>query len=103
LLTEYLEGLRDGKKYRFGSTVMSDHGMELERRKLFGSNERVFCHWGELVIWNGPGVFCIGKKDDKKLAASFSYQEEDNIHVIEAAIRMFWKRGGDRLSSLLKD
>ncbi len=103
LLTEYLEGLRDGKKYRFGSTVMSDQGMELERRKLFGSNERVFCHWGELVIWNGPGVFCIGKKDDKKLAAAFSYQEEDNIHVLEAAIRMFWKRGGDRLSSLLKD
>lgn len=103
LLTEYLEGLRDGKKYRFGSTVMSDHGMELERRKLFGSNERVFCRWGELVIWNGPGVFCIGKKDDKKLSAAFSYQEEDNIHVLEAAIRMFRKRGGNRLSSLLGD
>lgn len=101
LLTEYLEGLRDGKKYRFGSAVMSDHGMELERKKLFGSNERVFCRWDELVIWNGAGVFCIGKKEDKKLAAAFSYQEEDNIHVLEAAIRMFWKRGGDRLSCLL--
>ena len=101
LLTEYLEGLRDGKKYRFGSTVMSDHGMELERKKLFGSNERVFCRWGELVVWNGAGVFCIGKKEDKKLAAAFSYQEEDNIHVLEAAIRMFWKRGGDRMSCLL--
>jgi hypothetical protein len=101
LLTEYLEGLRDGKKYRFGSAVMSDHGMELERKKLFGSNERVFCRWGELVIWNGAGVFCIGKKEDKKLAAAFSYQEEDNIHVLEAAIRMFWKRGGDRMSCLL--
>ena len=101
LLTEYLEGLRDGKKYRFGSAVISDHGMELERKKLFSSNERVFCRWGELVIWNGAGVFCIGKKEDKKLAAAFSYQDEDNIHVLEAAIRMFWKRGGDRLSSLL--
>lgn len=101
LLTEYLEGLRDGKKYRFGSAVMSDHGMELERKKLFGSNERVFCRWGELVIWDGAGVFCIGKKEDKKLAAAFSYQEEDNIHVLEAAIRMYWKRGGDRLSCLL--
>jgi len=101
LLTEYLEGLRDGKQYRFGSTVMSDLGMELERKKLFGSNERVFCRWGELVIWDGAGAFCIGKKEDKKLAAAFSYQDEDNIHVLEAAIRMFWKRGGDRLSSLL--
>lgn len=101
LLTEYLEGLRDGKKYYFGSAVMSDHGMELERKKLFGSNERVFCRWGELVIWNGAGIFCIGKKEDKKLAAAFSYQEEDNIHILEAAIRMFWKRGGDRVSCLL--
>ena len=101
LLTEYLQGLREGKKYRFGSTIMSDHGMELERKKLFGSNERIFCRWSELVVWTGAGVFCIGKKDDKKLAAAFSYQEEDNIHVLEAVIRMFWKQGGDRLSSLL--
>jgi len=101
LLTEYLQGLRGGKKYRFGSTIMSDHGMELERKKLFGSNERIFCRWSELVVWNGAGVFCIGKKDDKKLAAAFSYQEEDNIHILEAVIRMFWKQGGDRLSSLL--
>ncbi|WP_299377316.1 hypothetical protein [uncultured Kiloniella sp.] len=101
LLTEYLQGLREGKKYHFGSTIMSDHGMELERKKLFGSNERIFCRWSELVVWNGAGVFCIGKKDGKKLAAAFSYQEEDNIHVLEAVIRMFWKQGGDRLSSLL--
>ncbi len=101
LLTEYLEGLRDGKKYRFGSAVMSDYGMELERKKFFGRNERVFCCWDELVIWNDAGVFCIRKKEDKKLAAAFSYQEEDNIHVLEAAIRIFWKRGGDRLSCLL--
>lgn len=101
LLTEYLEGLRDGKNYRFGSALISDHGMELERKKLFGSNERVFCRWSELVIWNGGGAFCIGKKGDKKLFAAFSYQEEDNIHVLEAVIRMFWKQGGARLSSLL--
>lgn len=101
LLTEFLEGLRDGKKYRFGTAVISDQGIELERKKLFSSNERVFCRWSELVIWNVAGVFCIGKKEDKKLAAAFSYQDEDNIHVIEAAIRMFWKRGGDRLSCLL--
>ena len=103
LLTEYLEGLREGKKYRFGSAVISDHGMELERKRLFSSNEQVFCRWSELVIWNGAGVFCIGKKEDRKLKTSFSYQDEDNIHVLEAAIRMFWKRGGNRLSNLLDE
>ena len=102
LLTEYLEGLRDGKRYRFGSAVISDYGMELERKRLFSSNDQVFCQWNELVIWNDAGVFCIRKKDDTKLKTSFSYQDEDNIHVLEAAIRMFWKSGGNRLSDLLE-
>jgi hypothetical protein len=102
LLTEYLEGLRDGREYRFGSAVMSDQGMELERQKLFDPNERIFCRWSELVIWNDAGAFCIGKKDDKKLSAELSYQEEDNIHVLEAMIRMFWKQGGEKLSGLLE-
>jgi hypothetical protein len=101
LLTEYLQGLKDGKKYWFGSALMSDQGMELERKKLFSTNERVFCEWDELSIWNGGGSFCIGKKNNKKLSADLSYQEEDNIHVLEAGIRMFWKKGGDKLSSIL--
>jgi hypothetical protein len=103
VLNQYLKGLRDGKKYRFGSTIMSDHGMELERKKIFSKNERVYCPWSELIIWNSPGVFCIGKKEDKKLAEAFSYLEEDNIHVFEALIRLFWKRGGEKLSSLLEE
>ena len=102
LLREFLEGLQDGKEYRFGTTVMRDYGIEFERKKLFGNNERIFCCWDDLIIWNGPGVFCIGTKD-KKLTASLSYQDEDNIHVFEVAIRMFWKRTGERLSSLLEE
>ena len=103
LLTEYLEGLRNGQKYRFGSAVISDLGIELIRKRLFSSSDQVFCRWNELVIWNDAGVFCVGKREDRKLKASFSYQDEDNIHILEAAIRMFWKRGGYRLSDLLKE
>ena len=103
LLTEHLEGWREGRKYRFGSAVVSDHGVELERKGLFSSNERVFCRWSELEIWNDAGVFCIGKKEDRKPAVSFSYQYEDNIHVLEAAIRMFWEHSGDKLSDLLDE
>ena len=93
--------MRDGQKYRFGSAVISDYGVELERKRLFFGNERVFCRWSELAIWNGPGVFYIGKKEDRKVTASFSYESEDNIHVVEAAIRLFFDRGRDRLSDLL--
>lgn len=102
LLTEYIQGLRNGEKYSFGDAVMSDYGMELIRYRLFGDNERIFCDWNELSIWNGQGTFCIGKRDDKKLVAELSYQEIDNIHVLEAAIRTFFKKGGNRLSSLFE-
>ncbi len=103
LLTEYLEGLRDGNTYQFESLVLNDFGVEIEPDTWIPTSERVFCRWNELVIWNGPGVFCIGKKENEELSASFSYQDEDNIHILEAAIRMFWKRSGDRLSSILRD
>jgi len=102
ILTEHLEGLREGEKYRFGSAILSDQGIELGRRKLFSRDERVFCKWREIVIWNGSGFFNIAKKEEKRVAATFSYQDEDNIHVLEAAIRLFHKRGGERLSSLLE-
>jgi len=102
LMTEFIQGLCEGRVYKFSSALVSDLGIELERKNLFKSNERVFCTWGEVVIWNGPGVFCIQKKEDKKLVAAFSYEVEDNIHVLEGAIQMFWKRGGDRLSILLE-
>lgn len=102
LLTEFLESLRGGRSHRFGSAVFSDEGVELERKRFFSPNERVFCRWNDLEIWNDAGVFCIGKKFDRKIAASFSYLYEDNIHVLEAAIRMLWKRGSNRLSSLLE-
>ena len=101
LLTEYIKGLRDGKRYRFDTAVMSDYGMELERKKMFCSNERVFCPWRELAIWNDAGVFCIGKKADKKLSVAFSYQEEDNIHILEAAVRTCLKQGSDCMSNIL--
>ena len=54
ILTEFLEGLGEGKRYQFGSTVIDDNGIVLEKRKWVGQDERVHCPWNELVIWNGP-------------------------------------------------
>lgn len=102
LLTEFLEDLGNGKQFKFGSATICDDGVELIKRKFFGSDEKIFCSWDELLIWNGGGSFCIGKKGDKKLAEGFSYQDQNNIHILEAAIRAFWKRGGHKLSSLLE-
>jgi len=102
LLTEYLEGLKNGKEIIIGSACVRDEGMVLQKNKLFGANEIKFCGWDDLRIGNGGGTFFIRHKNDKKLAAVFDYQAEDNIHVLEAMIRMFWKRGGNKISELLE-
>ncbi|MDE2916649.1 MAG: hypothetical protein OXM00_05425 [Paracoccaceae bacterium] len=101
LLTEMLEGLQEGKRYRFGTAVITDYGVELERRHLFASNEYVPCKWTDLVIGNGAGTFYIAKKDEKKVAVELPYQEIDNVHILEAAMRVFWKKASPRLSDLL--
>ena len=101
LFTEYLDTLKDGQKLRFGSVTLSDFGIELTRGHLFSADEKVFCRWSELVIGNGPGTFYVAKGDEKKVSESFSYQDEDNVHILEAIMRAFWKRGGSRLSVLL--
>ena len=101
LLTQMLEDLRAGKRYRFGSAIVSDYGVELERRKLFSANERVPCGWTELAIGNRAGTFYIARKDDEKVAVELAYQEMDNVHILEAALRVFWKSVGLRLSGLL--
>ena len=102
LLTEMLEGLKAGKRYRFGTAVITDDGVELERRHLFAANERVLCRWTELVIGNGTGTFYIAKKDEKKVAVELPYQDMDNVHILEAAMRVFWKNASPMLSESAK-
>lgn len=102
LLTQMLEGLKEGQRYRFGNAVVDDYGVELERHHTFRANEKVRCRWTELVIGNANGGFYVAKKDERKVAVQLPYQEEDNVHVLEAAMRIFWKRAGARISELLK-
>ena len=101
LLTEMLEGLGSGKRYRFGTAIVTDHGVDLERRKLFSANERVPCKWTDLDIGNGDGTFYISKKDEEKVAVELPYQGMDNVHILETAMRLFWKSPTPRLSDFL--
>lgn len=101
LLQEMLEGLRSGKRYPFGSALVADDGITLERRRLFVENEFVHCKWKELVIGNRPGAFYIAKANEKKSAVELGYEDTDNVHLLEAAMRVLWKKGNPRLSDLL--
>lgn len=103
LLSEMLEALKDGRNLHFGDALLHDDGITLMRRKLFGSNEKVRCKWGQVHVWNADGSFCVGVKDDKKVSAGISYIHGANTHILEQAIRMAFKKPGMRhLSELLQ-
>ena len=101
LLTEMLERLRSGESYKFGAAVVTDYGVELERRQLFSANERIPCKWRELVIGNRDGTFYIAKNGEKNVGVELAYQYIDNVHILEIAMRAFWKNVSHRLSDLL--
>lgn len=103
LLSEYLAGLQSGKKYRFGSTVLSFDGMELECRTSLGQNERVFCRWDELTVWKENDRFRVMKTDDWHIAASFSCLKEDNIPILELAIKALMIQKEIRWDKLLDE
>lgn len=102
ILTSMLEGLREGRQYTFGSAVVSDLGIVLEQRRVFAANKRIPCNWRELEIGHRPGAFFIGKRNEKKAGVVLGYQEIDNVHILEAAMRMFQKTPGTRMSELLE-
>jgi hypothetical protein len=101
LLRGILVGLRDGNSCRFGAVIANDRGIELERHDG-ADGGRVFCVWTDIVIMDQAGAFRIGKSDDHRLWADFRYLEEDNINLLENAVRIREKHGTPRLSGLLQ-
>lgn len=101
LMTEMLQGLRSGNRYQFGNAVLEDRGMELTKQRLFGADEHIRATWSQLQIWSANGALCIGVSNDKKAYLQLPYQQANNAHLLEAAIRMKFKNGSDRLSSIL--
>jgi hypothetical protein len=102
LLKEMLEQLQQGKKLSFGAATIDDHGADIPIHKFLSSSERVYGTWSELGILEGPGYFRITSMSNKKAYADLSYLEIDNVHILEAAMQAFWKKGGRTLSSLLR-
>ena len=103
LLGEMLETLRQGKSLQLNNAVLHDDGITLERKKIFGANEKIRCGWDEVTVWNADGSFCIGARDDKKAVVALSYIYNPNTHIVEQAIRMAFKKPGlARLSELLQ-
>lgn len=102
LLTEIVEGLRDGKTYHFGDAHVDDRGVVLTRRRAFLGDETARVNWGQLVAWSANGSLCLAPSGAKHAYVQLSYQEANNAHLLDTAIRIKSKNPSDRLSSILQ-
>lgn len=93
LLIELLQALKDGNEISFGESLIRDDGAVLIKHKMFG-NESIWCSWQQAHIWISEGHFYIGSKVDKKAYVELSYIHVPNVHILETAIRMAFKRPG---------
>ena len=81
---------------RVGDAVIDDNGVTVPRHAFFGSSDPVYLRWHELKC--GQRTEAIGSKTDKKAYAQMPYLQTDNVHLLEHAIRMFFKSKHGRLS-----
>lgn len=76
--------------------------MTLIKHKLLAANEPIHCSWQQIHIWTSDGSFYIGAQDDKKTYVGLSYIHEPNVHILEQALRLAFKRPTlNNLSDLL--
>ena len=102
LLTEMIEKIRDGKKLRFGSAIIDDNGVDFERKKFLRSNERIYAPWSKIIKWDAEGTFNMAIKENQKANVSLSYIDDSNTHILATAANLYWKKGGAKLSSIMK-
>lgn len=103
ILTELLESLKAGNEIRFGDAVINDSGITLVKKKFWGSNETINCNWQQVIIWSSDGCFFIGLKSDRNVYVKLSYISTDNVHILEQAISLAFKKVGIiKLSEILE-
>lgn len=102
LLIEFFEDMKKSKTRRFGSILVSDKGVTLIRPHLFSADESVFCPWNRVTYSNHDGLFSLEDKSNKA-TGSASYRDTDNTHILAAAVRIFFNKGGNNISGALGD
>jgi hypothetical protein len=100
LLVETITKLKVGNALRFGGAIIRDDGITVNRHKIFRLNEPVNLGWHQVHVWTRDGNFCIGSRTNPHEYVGLSYQNDDNVPVLENLIRAFFDSGKTRISSL---
>lgn len=99
LLVKFVHELGRGRKFRFGNAVVSDTGIGLW--PSFSSQPSdLFFPWRLLTPRNAEGMLHMDFVKGLKPLVSLSYLDEDNVQVLDTAIRLAREKKCARLSEI---
>ena len=99
-MIEFLEGLKKGKSYSFGTIVVSDEGVTLPVPKLFRADQLEYVRWNKVRRATGNGAVTLSSESNNA-RGSFDLRGTPNGPILAAAIDLLWKKAGSRMSSVL--
>ena len=103
LLSEMMDGLAAGKKYRFGDLIAEDEGITVLKKSAFSSEKEAYCPWSELMWGIVNGSLCFARKEDPgKILSGCSFLWVDNAHVLNVAMGLFQNSDNKKKLSLSK-
>ena len=103
LLSEMMDGLAAGKKYRFGDLIAEDEGITVLKKSAFSAPKETYCPWSELMWGIVNGSLCFARKEDPgKILAGCSFLWVDNAHVLNVAMGLFQNSDNKKKLSLSK-
>lgn len=97
-----LRTVREGNGFAVGDALVKEFGIELNRHGGPGEVSRELVPWSAMTVSTQNGAFHITKRDEpNSVFVILPYTSTDNVHILEEAIRRFFKNSEPRLSSLL--
>ena len=103
LLSEMMDGLAAGKKYRFGDLIAEDEGITVLKKSAFSSEKEAYCPWSELMWGIVNGSLCFARKEDPgKILSGCSFLWVDNAHVLNVAMGLLQNSDNKKKLSLSK-
>ena len=86
-MCDTIDKVGKGKAVTFGGMRLFNEGIEMTRDKWFSSSETKCIPWAEVRPPRSSNGALFLQSKDGKFKATFEYQTEYNIHVLNAILR----------------
>ena len=99
ILNRLLTGLKSGERYAVGNAMVTDEGIQINRKKLFKAPEVFYFPWQHIQLSRYQGSLII--TGARGISEHLAYNENNNTHIIDRAITIALEHGLTRLSDIL--